>query len=195
MMSGKAGLSVIGAFAAFAGLGPALAGQGDGIGARGAAKAVAVAKFDYKDTSGEIRDQSAEHEARLSAFRAGIEAGLTAGDEALSVVSLDCVDRSACSLGTLRPQRLLALAKDAGANYLVFGEIHKMSTLVGFGRIDVLDVARDQLVFERTISFRGDSDEAFRRAAEFVVRDILRSLNETGAIAQSAGPGREPARP
>ncbi|MDB5621218.1 hypothetical protein [Tardiphaga sp.] len=40
----------------------------------------------------------------------------------------------------------------------------------------MLDIDRNQLVLRRTVSFRGDTDTAFRRAGEFVgetVRDAL----------------------
>ncbi|ORE93837.1 DUF2380 domain-containing protein [Aurantimonas sp. 22II-16-19i] len=161
------------------------AGAADEGGARGAgreAPRIAVAKFDYKDTSGEVRDQTAEHAARLDLFRTRLEAGLTGDVGAYAAVPLGCMARDACSLETLRPEPMLRAARAAGADYLVFGGVHKMSTLVGFGRIDVLDVAANRLVFDRVISFRGDTDEAFARAADFVARDILRTL--------SAGPAR-----
>ena len=141
---------------------------------------VAVAKFDYTDTSGEIRDQAAEHAARLKAFRSRLETGLAA-DGSYVPISLGCIEEDACSLGTLRPELMLRRAREAGADYLVVGEVHKMSTLVGFGRVDVLDVGADRIVFDRVISFRGDTDDAFDRAADFVVKDILRTLAEPAA--------------
>lgn len=159
------------------------ADEGRALGAGGEAPRIAVAKFDYKDTSGEVRDQTAEHAERLELFRTRLEAGLTAEAGAYVAVPLGCMGRDACSLETLRPELMLRAARAAGADYLVFGGVHKMSTLVGFGRIDVLDVAADRLVFDRVISFRGDTDEAFARAADFVASDILRTL--------SAGPARE----
>ncbi|WAP70339.1 DUF2380 domain-containing protein [Jiella pelagia] len=146
---------------------------------------VAVANFDYTDTSGEVRDQTAEHEARLEAFRSRLETRLADGGPYVPV-ALGCPSEQACSLGTLRAQLLLRRARDAGADYLVFGEVHKMSTLVGFGRIDVLDVEADRLVFDRVISFRGDTDEAFDRAADFVADDILRTLAEPSAAKAGA---------
>ncbi|MBO0662294.1 DUF3280 domain-containing protein [Jiella sp. MQZ9-1] len=149
-----------------------------GIGAQTdpvATPAIAVAAFDYTDSSGEVRDQSTQHAARIKAFRADIEAGLTAGPRYVPV-SLGCRRKDACSLATLHPEPLLAAARAAGADYLVFGGVKKMSTLVGWGRVGVLDVAANRLVFDRVISFRGDSDAAFEKAADFVVKDIRRAL-------------------
>ncbi len=152
---------------------------------------VAVAHFDYTDTSGEVRDQTAEHAARLKAFRSRLETRLAEGGTYVAV-DLGCPSADACSLGTLRAEPLLRRAREAGADYLVFGEVHKMSTLVGFGRIDVLDVDADRLVFDRVISFRGDTDEAFDRAADFAATDILRTLAEpsTAHAGAANGPGR-----
>ncbi|WP_167591846.1 DUF2380 domain-containing protein [Jiella endophytica] len=151
-----------------------------------AAPTIAVAAFDYEDTSGEVRDQTAEHAARLKAFRQALEDGLT-GDR-YAAVSLGCIDTEACSVGTKRPAPLLEEARKAGADYFVFGEVHKMSTLVGFGRVDVLDVAEDRLVFDRVITFRGDSDAAFAHAADFVVKDVLKTLESSASQASADDP-------
>jgi hypothetical protein len=56
---------------------------------------------------------------------------------------------------------------------LVFGGIHKMSTLVQFAKVQVLDLKLDKLVFERLLTFRGHSDDAWDHAQRFVVRYIV----------------------
>ena len=43
-----------------------------------------------------------------------------------------------------------------------------MSTLIEWGSVQVVDVQQKQLLLNRLFSFRGDTDEAFRRAAEFI---------------------------
>ncbi len=65
-----------------------------------------------------------------------------------------------------------AAARATGARLLVCGGVHKMSTLVQWGKLHVVDLAADRLLLDRNFSFRGDSDEAFRRAAEFVARYV-----------------------
>jgi len=53
---------------------------------------------------------------------------------------------------------------------LVYGGIHKMSTLIQMGKVQAVDLASERLILDQSFSFRGDTDEAFRRAAQFVVR-------------------------
>ncbi|SMF16779.1 Protein of unknown function [Tistlia consotensis] len=137
--------------------------------AAGAALRVAVADFDYSDTSGEPRDQAAEHAARVGAFAGILRQSLAEGG--YSVVPLGCPE-SACSVGSLGPDALVAAARKAGARFLVYGGIHKMSTLIQWGKVQAVDLERDKLVLDRSITFRGDTDEAFRRAAGFVVQEL-----------------------
>jgi hypothetical protein len=48
------------------------------LGASAAPLTIAVADFDYKDTSGEVRDQSAEHKARVAHFAEVVRENLSA---------------------------------------------------------------------------------------------------------------------
>ncbi len=133
--------------------------------------AVAVAEIEYVDTSGEVIDQSADHLRRLRQFEASLRSDLTASGKLRSVV-LDCPP-NACSLGDVNADQLLGKAQAAGAAYLVIGSVHKVSTLVQGAKFVVIDVKAGNVVFNRLLTFRGDSDEAWRRAESFVVRDIL----------------------
>jgi hypothetical protein len=51
---------------------------------------------------------------------------------------------------------------------VVYGGIHKMSTLVQWGEVQLLDLESNRLLLRRFVTFRGDTNTAFRRAAEFV---------------------------
>jgi hypothetical protein len=51
---------------------------------------------------------------------------------------------------------------------LLYGRIHKMSTLAQGGVVLIVNLDSQQLPLRRTVSFRGDSDQAFARAAAFV---------------------------
>jgi hypothetical protein len=67
-------------------------------------------------------------------------------------------------------------ARRSGARFVVYGGIRKMSTLVQWGDVELVDLEADKLLLKRTVSFRGDNDEAYRRAASFVgdtVRDAM----------------------
>ena len=68
-------------------------------------------------------------------------------------------------------------ARQAGARLLLFGGIQKMSTLVQLGNIHVIDVQKDTAMIDRILSFRGNSDEAWRRAEEFVVKELKRDIH------------------
>lgn len=127
---------------------------------------LAVAGFSFKDTSGEVRDQTAEHAARLKAFGAVLQDDLSASPK-IDLVALPCeVDRCG-DLGAIATQ-----ARAASARYLLVGEVHKMSTLVGWVKFAVLDLSENKPVCDRYLTYRGDTDEAWRRAAAFIARDV-----------------------
>jgi hypothetical protein len=128
--------------------------------------AVAVADFDYSDSSGEVTDQTQEHRARVASFAELLREDIAAGG-AYRVVQLDCPEHP-CTAGTMPPDDFVAAARRAGARLVVYGGIHKMSTLVQWGKVLLLDLQRNEVVLQRTVTFRGDNDTAFRRAAAFV---------------------------
>jgi hypothetical protein len=132
---------------------------------------LAIADFDYKDTSGETQDQAAAHAERLKDFTQLIDDELSASGK-YQVVVLACPKRP-CSAGTTDVQSLTDAARQSGARLLLYGGIHKMSTLVQFGKAQIADLETDQLVYDRTITFRGDDDNAWKRAGEFLAEDLV----------------------
>lgn len=133
---------------------------------------LAVADFDFQDTSGEIMDRAAEHEARLKAFEATLRDRLLESGK-IALASLDC-GADPCTAAKPGLDILVAQAKAEGMRYLLFGSIHKMSTLVGWVQFAVLDLTEDKSLCERRLTYRGDNDEAWQRAAKFVARDVGR---------------------
>jgi Protein of unknown function (DUF2380) len=131
---------------------------------------IAIADFDYTDTSGEPIDQQAEHQARLQAFVGAIRAALEQ-DGRYRVVTLAC-RQPPCTAANLPPAELLASASAAGAKRLLYGGIHKMSTLVQNAKVQMVDIEDKKLTFDRLITFRGDTDESWQRAARFITRDL-----------------------
>ncbi|MEZ5833435.1 MAG: DUF2380 domain-containing protein [Dongiaceae bacterium] len=131
---------------------------------------LAIADFDYTDTSGEAADQTEAHATRLEGFVSLIRDELSASGK-YAVVRLTC-PKPRCSAGALDAQSLTDAARQSGARLLLYGGIHKMSTLIQFGKAQILDLETDQLVYDRTITFRGDNDEAWKRAAEFVADEL-----------------------
>jgi hypothetical protein len=139
--------------------------------AQGEAAALAVAEIQYIDTSGEVIDQGADHIRRLREFEASLRTDLAASGKVRNVV-LDCPP-NACSVGDIDADQLLGKAQSAGAGYLLISSFHKMSTLVQWAKFDIVDVKTRNVVFNRLVTFRGDSDQAWRHAESFVVREIL----------------------
>lgn len=143
-----------------------------GGGARaGEPPGVAIIDFTYSDSSGEPRDQTAEHQARLKAFMAALATDLAAGGR-LRVVTPHC-DPAPCTLTAGAVPELAEAAKQAGADLLVVGGIHKMSTLVQMAKVEVVAVKAGRVVFQKLYTFRGDNDEAWRRAESFIAGQIL----------------------
>lgn len=139
--------------------------------AEGEPPGFAVAEIRYSDTSGEVIDQSAAHFRRLRDFEASLRTDLAASGK-LRNVALDCPP-NACSAGDIDTDQLLGKAQAAGAGYLLIAGFHKLSTLVQWAKFDIVDVKTRNVVFGRLVTFRGDNDEAWRRAESFIVRDIL----------------------
>lgn len=138
---------------------------------------VVVADFDYEDTSGEMEDKRAAHTARVKMFPDLVRERLSREDK-YKVLRLDCA-KATCSSDSIGAEDLVAAALNAEARLLVYGRIHKMSTLIQWGSIQVVDVRQKQLLLNRLFSFRGDTDEAFRRAAEFageMLKDVTQKM-------------------
>jgi Protein of unknown function (DUF2380) len=132
---------------------------------------LAIADFDYKDTSGETQDQAVAHAERLKNFTQLVDDELSASGK-YQVVALTCPKRP-CSAGAMDAESLSDAARQSGARLLLYGGIHKMSTLVQFGKAQIADLETDQVVYDRTITFRGDDANAWKRAGEFLAEDLV----------------------
>ncbi|MBB6178365.1 DUF2380 domain-containing protein [Pseudorhizobium flavum] len=132
---------------------------------------VAMAGFDFVDTSGETRDQTAEHDRRLQALDRTILDSL-AVEKNLRTVPLDCVDK--CTVGSAGVEALSRQAVEAGASHLLIGQVRKMSTLVGGVKFAVIDLDTNRPTCDRFLSYRGDTDEAWSRAAAYAAQDVAK---------------------
>ena len=138
---------------------------------------LAIDDFSYLDTSGEQRDQTAEHAARLKAMTGALRSEL-AQSKLFEVVTLTpegnelaCADDD----GTC----ILARAREAGADLLLLGAVQKISTMATQVWVSAFDVATTQRVFYRHLSFRGDTDEAWQRASRYLIREIEQNPPQT----------------
>jgi hypothetical protein len=134
---------------------------------------LAIAAFDFRDTSGEPRDQTAEHAARVKLFDAALREKLT-GQSPVRIVPLTCREEP-CSARNAGVETLIAQAQGAQARYLLIGEFHKISTLIGTVKLAMYDLGAHKVACDRSFSYRGDNDEAFAHAARFAARDIAQN--------------------
>ena len=130
---------------------------------------IAVPDLDFTDSSGEARDQSAEHAEHLALFAGTLRARLAEGG--VTVVVPEC----ACTPLTTPFAEMAAATRAVGADLLLVGGIHKTSTLIGAAKVTLIDLDADKVVCTRMLSYRGDSAEAWTRAAEFAAADVLRT--------------------
>ncbi|MCK0209263.1 DUF3280 domain-containing protein [Starkeya koreensis] len=133
---------------------------------------VAIADIGFTDSSGEARDQGAEHETRRLALTRELRSGIEGED--LGSLALTCA--GACRLDAEGVDELRRRAGAAGAAYVLVGSVHKMSTLVMSMRVAVLEAGSGKLVMERLLSFRGDNDEGWRHAGAYVTREVAAAL-------------------
>ena len=131
--------------------------------------AIAVIDYDYLDTSGEPTDQQSQHQNRLAEFMRSLRADLGA-EGGLRVVEIAC-DQPPCTAGGTPPAVLIARVKQAGARLMLYGQVHKMSTLIEWANTEIVDLQADKLIESKLFTFRGDTDEAWRRAERFIVEE------------------------
>jgi hypothetical protein len=131
---------------------------------------LAIVDFNYSDTSGEPSDQTDLHEKRLSAFMQSVRSDLTRGGK-FRLVALAC-GADPCSITQTPSAEIIEKARQAGARLLLFGGIHKMSTLIQWAKVQAVDLQTERLVFDRLLTFRGDTDDAWRRAEAFIIEQM-----------------------
>lgn len=132
---------------------------------------LALMPVKFLDTSHEPQDQRRLHEARIELMRAVLI-------EEMSPARIIAITpgqvSAACAEET--PECLLALAGTEGGDQAVFVTVHKSSTLIMQIFVQVMDVREARLVLRRDLSFRGDNDESWRRAARFLAGVLTESL-------------------
>jgi uncharacterized protein YciI len=136
--------------------------------------AIAIASFDYTDSSGEPRDQTAAHAARLKMLQAEIADTLRRSGR-FAPAALHC-GKPPCSAEDLDGPDMQGAAKAQDARFVVFGGVHKMSTLIQWGQVEVMNTATGAPALSRTVTFRGDSDEAWHHAADYIGQLLLDGL-------------------
>lgn len=144
-----------------------------------AAETIALFPVKFLDTSKESRDQNDEHERRLALISKVVAEGLA---QASQVEQLDAETVAAACTPEKVPC-LIELAKTRKADVAVFLVIHKSSTLIMQQFVQVVDLKAEKVIYDRNVSFRGDSDQSWEKAGGFLAREINRAL----ATAKSGG--------
>ena len=134
---------------------------------------LAVVGFNFVDTSGEAKDQTAAHAARLSAMMETLQSKLAASGR-FKIIALACTPQPC----TVEPDvdAAMAEARKAGADWTLLGTVRKTSTLILDMPVQVIDMASGKSVYGRLLSFRGDTDDAWQHAARFLARDLIAQL-------------------
>ena len=132
---------------------------------------VAIAEFSYKDTSGEVRDQTADHRVWLDMLRRLMREDVE-GSGKFILADLQCAASECAVEDGAASEALVAAARKAGARYLVVVGVQKMSTLIQWARLLVLDVKDNKVILDRLVTFRGDNEEAWRHAALFLAHHV-----------------------
>ncbi len=135
---------------------------------------VAVADFDYQDSSGEQRDQAAAHQTRLSAMKADI-IDIVGKSSKATAAPLQCGEKT-CSVDGLDADQIVKSARAENAQFVVFGGVHKISTLIQWGQIEIMDVSSGKAVLSRTVTFRGDDEAAWQHASDYVGQMVLSAV-------------------
>ena len=147
--------------------------------------ALAVLNLEYVDTSGEPTDQTAAHQRRAADFVSALQRDLAANGQ-YRIVPLSC--GSAPCEPAMNPLELQKAARAAGAKLVLLGGVHKMSSLIQWAKIQIADEEQGRIVFDRLVTFRGDTDEAWQKAESFVARDVLQSAPTFGKQADAVAP-------
>jgi hypothetical protein len=124
--------------------------------------------FGYLDTSGEPRDQSAEHAMRLAAMETQIKDSLQA--KGLFRIVAPPQGAPPCPQG--ETDCILGQARNAGAKLVLAGAVQKASTMESNVWMGVFEAVDGKRLFFRQVTFRGDTDDAWRHAATFLSREI-----------------------
>lgn len=147
--------------------------------------ALTVLNLDYVDTSGEPADQTAAHQRRAADFVSALQRDLAANGQ-YRIIPMSCGSEPCAPV--MNPVELQKAARAAGAKLVLLGGVHKMSSLVQWAKIQIADEEQGKVVFDRLLTFRGDTDEAWQKAESFVARDVLQSAPTFGKQGDSIAP-------
>lgn len=124
------------------------------------AQDLAIAPVKMLDTSREARDQQSDHDRRLALME-----GILADELSGTLISREEI-AAACPRETT--ECLVAALRGQGAERGLFIVVQKTSTLILQAFASLVDLEGERLVTHTELSFRGDNDEAWEKAAHFL---------------------------
>ena len=137
-----------------------------------AAKPAAVFDIELVDTSGE--GERPGQKERIAATTETLRRTLTESGQYQPIDLNPVADRIA-ALGYQRScvQCMLDIARDLGAEVVVTGAVHKVSSLILSMEINVRQVTDGRIIAQGMADIRGDNDRAWQRGAEWLVRNRI----------------------
>lgn len=133
------------------------------------AESLAVMPIKFFDTSHEAKDQREDHLRRTGLMTTELIRVTEGATSALSLLPREVV-AAACSPETV--PCLIALAKESGSDLALFVVVHKTSTLIMQIFVQLVDLETETIRYDRNLSFRGDTDESWVKAAAFLGRSL-----------------------
>jgi len=135
-----------------------------------------VLNVELVDSSGEVTDQRADHERRLAAVREILASELAERD-VYAVVDPAPIQ---AEIDATRARQYLhscngcevRLAREVEADRVLTGHVRKVSSLIMALWVDIKDVRSGRPVVRKVLDFRGDTDQAWRRAALYLAREL-----------------------
>jgi hypothetical protein len=138
------------------------------------AASLVVLPIKLLDTSGEPTDQASQHAGRLVSMAEGLATDLThSGLYRATAISADQL-RAGCPSESV--PCLLKFAQARGADAIFIGVVHKSSTLIMQLWARLVDARTGRDIYTRDLNFRGDNDEAWRRAEIFLAEQIREGM-------------------
>jgi hypothetical protein len=156
------------------------------LAARAASSQVAVFDFELIDTSlqGEVDGPRSDEQGRL--MRAGDQVRKALADSGrFSVLDIAPVNAAAHGSNLQACGGCeVALARQLGADLVITGTVQKVSNLILNINFYLRDVHTGQLVTAMSADMRGNTDESWMRAADYLLRNRLLAPNYGAPQAQ-----------
>lgn len=124
------------------------------------AQDLAIAPVKMLDTSREARDQRSDHNRRMALMETILADELSATLVSREEIAVACPRETA--------ECLVAALRERGAERGLFIVVQKTSTLILQAFASLVDLEGERLVTHTELSFRGDNDEAWQKAAHFL---------------------------